>query len=329
MINPKGSHYCGAKFLELFLDAIGENDFIYICTARVHREKGKIDLLIEDGKHYLLIENKLRAVDQKHQISRYISYIIQNYLCGNENIDKNIRIVYLSEYKKQPSIKSKSTVGFRLEDEFLVRECKKVSGLILPTLNSKIRFNRVKHSIELWNWVEQSKEYLKSKKNSEMLIYAFEEYELILQRLKSNNWRNIMSLDEYVLEMDRENEEKMYKFMEESAKVLNSYRAKKIYGAIDECILKKGKYLSEKNRLIKRDFTLDNCIAWFNRKGKKENRRDVGLIFEHSKEKYIFLLGVEYIYFHKYCDKLDKCKRYRRDEIFLIVDKIEKLCKCL
>jgi hypothetical protein len=332
MINPKGSHYHEGKFLELFLDSINESDFIDIDNACVYKEKGKIDLLVEDGEHYLIIENKLRAVDQKHQLSRYIDYVIKNYLDGdNEHAHQKIRVVYLSEYKAEPSIKSESIIGLELKDGLLTRNAESISALILPTKNTKIKFNRVKHSNELWKWVEESKKYLEDKANSKMLIYAFEEYRLILERLKNNNWRNIMSLDEYVLnKIDKKDEKKMYDFMQESVHGLNNYRAKKIYRSISELLLENSKEdISQKIKFIKKDFTEANCIQWFNRKGDKNNWRDVGFIFEYNKKEYILLLGVDYIYLHKYGANLDKNKRYRRDEIFCVIDRIksmEKLC---
>ena len=289
MINPKGSHYHGNKFLELFLDSINESDFINIDNARVHKEKGKIDLLVEDGEHYLIIENKLRAVDQEYQISRYIHYILKNYLDEDDDkIDKKIRVVYLSEYKEKPSLKSKSIIGFELSDGVLTRN-ESITELTLPKKDTKIKFNWVKHSEHLDNWIIKSKKYLTDQPNSEMLIYAFEEYRLILERLKSNNWRNIMSLDEYVLnKMDKKDEKKMYYFMSESSKRLNDYLYKKLYEEIDTLFLE-----SDRNELVLnskkfKKFTKEHCRKWFKQDGYKERYKDIGFMFN---EKYFFALG--------------------------------------
>jgi len=290
MINPKGSHYHEGKFLELFLDAINESDFIDMGHARVHKEKGKIDLLVEDGEHYLIIENKLRAVDQKHQISRYIDYVIQNYLDGkNEYSHQKIGVVYLSEYKKKPSIQSESIIGFELKDGLLTRNDEAVLALMLPTQNSKISFNRVQHSDELWKWVEESKAYLEEKVNSKTLIYAFEEYRLILERLKNNNWRNIMSLDEYVLnKIDKKDEKKMYDFMSEASKRLNDYLYKKLYEEIDNLFPENERTELTLNSKKFKKFTKENCKKWFKTEGHKETYRDIGFSFN---EKYFFALG--------------------------------------
>ncbi|WP_442499274.1 PD-(D/E)XK nuclease family protein [Methylobacter sp. sgz302048] len=92
MINPDGLHYCGNEFLKFFLDLLpGElKSFIDPESARVFKEKGKIDLLIHDDNNFLIVENKLSAVDQKYQITRYIQYIQKEFFEGREDISSNI-----------------------------------------------------------------------------------------------------------------------------------------------------------------------------------------------------------------------------------------------
>jgi len=333
MINPNSSHYCGNEFLKLFLKTINEDGFIDVNNARVHKEKGKIDLLIEDGEHYLIIENKLSAVDQSRQISRYIHYIIEKYLeKDDKKLDEKIRVVYLSEYKPKPSIKSESIIGFELKDGVLIRNDENISGLTLPKRDTKINFNRVQHSNELCKWVEESKIYLTNKPNNEMLTYAFEEYRLILERLKSNNWRKIMSLDEYLLKEDIKeviNDEKMYAFMVEAAHSLNNYRGKKIYRTIFEVLRKNpiSEDSDENSILIKKDFTESNCIRWFNKKGEQKNWRDVGFFFKHNGKEYILLLGVKYIYLDEYISskEISKHNRYSRNQIFDVINKLKSI----
>jgi hypothetical protein len=332
MINPRGNHYCDSNFLNIFLDSINESSFIDIDNARTHKEKGKIDLLVEDGEHYLIIENKLSAVDQPRQISRYIHYIIEKYLDkDDEKIHEKIRVVYLSEYKATPSQKSESIIGFELKDGALTRNDESVSELTLPKRGTKINFNRVQHSNQLYKWVEESKKYLAGKPNNEMLIYAFEEYRLILERLKSNNWRKIMSLDEYLLKEETKevvDVEKMYKFMQESSRVLNDYSAKKLYRTINKLIKDNDiEKIIKDISLIKNDFTENACKKWFNKKGEKKNWRDVGLFLKYNKKNYILLLGIENIYIDKYDSNKDitEHKKYTRDEIFCVIKEFESM----
>lgn len=91
LLNPKGSHLFGTKFLELFLEAIDfekiEGKEFDFSTALLLFEKhvgtrdddlktgGRIDLYLKDRKgNTLSIENKIYAGDQYAQIERYVNH---------------------------------------------------------------------------------------------------------------------------------------------------------------------------------------------------------------------------------------------------------------
>src|SRR5690554_7656522 len=65
LLNPKGKHYQGTRFLELFLEVIGRQDWVDLASATVRKEYcpdgqgDQIDLWITDGKRQIVIENKL------------------------------------------------------------------------------------------------------------------------------------------------------------------------------------------------------------------------------------------------------------------------------
>jgi len=300
MINPDSSHYYGNKFLKLFLESINEDDFIDIENAKVYKEKGKIDLLVEDGNHVLIIENKLRAVDQEHQFSRYIQYVYDKYMDKNTTINDKIHVIYLSEYKKIPSPERESILGFdELDDKSteLVWQGNNIelcngANLSLPK-DTRLRFNRVQHSVHLLQWVMESKEYLSNKTNSQSLIYAFDEYKLILDRLKDNKWRNIMTLDEYTLSMEDEKEqEKMYEFMCESNKTLNDYLSQKLWDTLDKTYGKSMQILKFTGHDEFKPFTVDSCKDWFHKKGESKKWKETGFMIN---DKYFFALGVDNI----------------------------------
>jgi hypothetical protein len=293
MINPSGSHYHGSTFLKLFLKSINEDDFIDIENAKVYKEKGKIDLLVEDGNHVLIIENKLKASDQEYQISRYIEYAIKNYLDGDkENLEKKIHIVYLSEYKTKPSKKSQSIIGFKLLDSKLIwqnnpkdieiiRNKKVIGKLDLNLLpDTCLNFNRIKHSKELSYWAVEAKKYLVNKPNSQSLINAFDEYKLVLDRLKDNKWRNIMKLDEYTLKMTNEKEQKeMYAFMCEASERLNDYLSEKLYNKIITLFKTREELILSGKTFGK--FTEISCKKWFKQTGESKNYRDIGFMINN------------------------------------------------
>jgi hypothetical protein len=83
----------------------------------VEIEKDNIDLLIHDEKHFFIIENKLNAVDQKHQFTRYIKTIADRFnIHCKEDLEKQIFLVYLSKNKQKPSKNSMSLKGFEFID---------------------------------------------------------------------------------------------------------------------------------------------------------------------------------------------------------------------
>ncbi len=341
MINPRASHYCGNIFLKFFLKSIEEANFINIDNARVHKEKGKIDLLIEDGENIIIIENKLKAPDQEHQISRYIQYVFDKYLKKTDLINDRIRIVYLSEYKKIPSKEKNSTVGF---DE-LDNKSKKLiwqdnnitlcNGNILDLpINTRLKFNRVQHSIELLKWVELTKTWLTTNKPSNSsLVYAFDEYQLILKRLNTKKqWRNLMSLDEYTLGLEEEEQKKMYVFMRKSNDILNDFLGKKLFREIDKLFQNYPQNICVINGKQLKEFDELSCKKWFKKWKTKDKYRDVGFEADINNEKYILALGVDNISFGKCiqnnqrnsnCFK-DNIVSDRAQDIFYTISEIKK-----
>ena len=97
LLNPNGSHGQGALFLDLFVSHLRENfnneehkielDYFgklindKICERTISIGNnwdtvtgGRIDLIVEDSKQILIIENKIYAVDQPYQLIRYKNY---------------------------------------------------------------------------------------------------------------------------------------------------------------------------------------------------------------------------------------------------------------
>jgi len=125
LLNPKGSHGQGAKFLKLFVDQLNVSDFN--CeTAIVEAEKyigpvtettgGQIDIFIDDKmSNCIIIENKIYASDQENQLIRYYDYGKRNFkkqylfyltlkgsgasLFSIENKQKNIKLEVNKDYE--------------------------------------------------------------------------------------------------------------------------------------------------------------------------------------------------------------------------------------
>ena len=82
-----------------FLVAIGpKRDYISKCNTniverdigrRTETTGGRIDIILEDGEHAIIIENKIYATDQHHQLLRYNNY-------GKQRFPKGFKLIYLT-----------------------------------------------------------------------------------------------------------------------------------------------------------------------------------------------------------------------------------------
>jgi hypothetical protein len=102
LLNPKGSHGVGDLFLKEFLsiidtpldyiniNSLSQNEITERDIGRItDTEGGKIDIIIEDGNHAIIIENKIYAGDQKRQLMRYYNY-------GNKRFPNGFKLIYLT-----------------------------------------------------------------------------------------------------------------------------------------------------------------------------------------------------------------------------------------
>ena len=107
LLNPKASHGLGNEFLKLFLIALGlPEDYIIHCKEQIVERPigevtgttgGRIDIILEDRGHAVIIENKIYASDQPNQLLRYHNYGVKTF---GEN---NFKLVYLTLYGSEPS----------------------------------------------------------------------------------------------------------------------------------------------------------------------------------------------------------------------------------
>lgn len=132
LLNPKGSHGQRGKFLEAFLRMLqksfptisADNLELDITNASVEVEKyigrqtdsegGRIDIYLTDGKHSIIIENKIYAGDQHHQMLRYWNYGMSQK--GNDT-GKSFVLIYLTLDGCSPS---KESLGEDLKENDIV-----------------------------------------------------------------------------------------------------------------------------------------------------------------------------------------------------------------
>ena len=132
LLNPKGSHGQRGKFLAAFLKMLQKSfptisaDSLELDTAiasvevekyicrQTDSEGGRIDVYLSDGKHSIIIENKIYAGDQHHQMLRYWNYglsLIKN------NPQKSFVLIYLTLDGHFPS---KESLGEDLKENDIV-----------------------------------------------------------------------------------------------------------------------------------------------------------------------------------------------------------------
>lgn len=109
LLNPKGSHYQGAAYLDLFLKHVLKITDFDLKFASVYREyvicnNRRIDLVIQNENYLIPIEVKIYAGEQENQCADYFK------------IAQNSNVYYLTLFGTSPS--SFSTSGLtRLDDE--------------------------------------------------------------------------------------------------------------------------------------------------------------------------------------------------------------------
>lgn len=82
LMNPQGTHGLSNLFLEAFLKRLGlPKNYLNVYNVSLDnkerfigpvtdKEGGRIDIIVEDGRHAIIIENKIYAEDQKNQLLR-------------------------------------------------------------------------------------------------------------------------------------------------------------------------------------------------------------------------------------------------------------------
>ena len=132
LLNPKGSHGQRGKFLEAFLKMLQKSfsaisaDNLELDTAiasvevekyigrQTDSEGGRIDIYLSDGKHSIIIENKIYAGDQHHQMLRYCNYGMSQ---KGDDTEKSFILIYLTLEGCSPS---KESLGEDLKENDIV-----------------------------------------------------------------------------------------------------------------------------------------------------------------------------------------------------------------
>lgn len=299
MINPNGSHFQNDLFLKLFIECIDPEILknFNLSNAQVFKERDNIDLLIEDGNTFIIIENKLHALDQKAQISRYIKEV------QNNNNDANITIivVYLSIAGKDPD-------DISLQDDEEPKNLEKAYKIKNHQLiNDQYIFEYypISYQYNISQWIQQS---LVKINNVSNLYNAFSEYQNIVNRVnKLMNHNSVSTFTDFILKQDVIEINEYLQFSANVVQNLHKIWATQIINTIYSAHQLSELIISdEQNDLI---ITEDNCdIAinklcnWLNRSGKPEDYKNMKLYFynKNRNKKNVLVFGVIVLYIGAY-----------------------------
>ena len=153
LLCPNGSHGASSLFLKAFLKVIGEDeDYIKAPVAekiteryigkKTKTEGGIVDIIIEDGNHAIIIENKIYAPDQENQLLRYYNY-------GKRRFPNGFKLLYLTLHGDDAS-------DYSLGGE-------------------DIQPQNISYANEIIDWLEQCYELAKDRDNAKTIINQYNE----------------------------------------------------------------------------------------------------------------------------------------------------------
>ena len=153
LLCPNGSHGASSLFLKAFLKVIGEDeDYIKAPVAekiteryigkKTETEGGIIDIIIEDGNHAIIIENKIYAPDQENQLLRYYNY-------GKKKFPNGFKLLYLTLHGDDASDYSLGGEGIQPQN--------------------------ISYANEIIDWLEQCYELAKDRDNAKTIINQYNE----------------------------------------------------------------------------------------------------------------------------------------------------------
>ena len=324
MLNPKGLHYRGPDFLELFLNLyIPEGKRPNAAQCSVYAEKDKIDLLIEDGEKYVIIENKIYAADQPFQITRYIDIVLKK-----EASPENITVVYLSLNGKDPSSvitsdnPSPSCGGFEikknagknhlawLDDKEMNLKFEKLQilkDIEIPLIN-------LSYTADISRWIDECLKSLlegPANENTDNIVFALNEYKNVLKMFGPKKGYKKMpdflqKIDEFILN-NKDRQDDLYDTMAGSYRCFEEHASKRLVDALRQ------EFSDIKITSNHGDGELEKAVKdWIKRTGTKDEWRDVKLELE-SKTKCVLLLGVVNAYLTDQDGKVDPEKSERID----------------
>jgi len=206
LLDINGSHYQDGLFLEIFIEVVFGQDFVFdIQNSQIHLEQDHIDLYITDGSKHIIIENKIYAKDQKSQIKRYIKTICE----ANEDLnDDEIYVIYLSLHRKKPSDYSLGKIKDNNKEYFEIRDDKLVyKGDDRLLKDRKINYKSIHYKNEILQWLGKSYAEISNIVN---LSEVLRQYIDVVKILNKSYKGKVMTLLEFIGNIEDSDRQKNY-----------------------------------------------------------------------------------------------------------------------
>jgi hypothetical protein len=223
LLNPKGKHGCGDFFLKKFVEQLNNlfdqnqlydlklNDFGTLVNERIveryagevdntNISGGSIDIVIEDDKQILLIENKIYASDQKYQLARYYNYaktkgnkkIVMLYLTlDGKHLSNNDGSILINENNVYNiptiiSLDDKNTIKF---DSFEITFPLDQKQFNTIELEKKCLYTPISYKNFIKEWLEACFFFVD---NRPMIYYPLKHYYNLIKKLTNQSINKIM-----------------------------------------------------------------------------------------------------------------------------------------
>lgn len=313
LLNPKENHNQDVKFLNLFLEEIGEktiqqNENFDVITEFPTDQGRRIDIVLKSNKRFIPIEVKIYASDQKEQCVHYYNYSHSNY-----NAEK---VFYLTPYEHMPDESSKGDlklgetlklITFKEQILNWLENCEKDNSDYTPMLLELIR--ELKIAIRKFCGLVENKEMneellkeiLKNENNLEAAkaIYSVGQeikpillWENFCNNIEQNtigDWHEYAKNEEntltvYVEEIDVDFTELFNSIFITSTADISKTRRQEIFEKLRNILINENFNCGEID--IERGFNVSNTKEFFLRNG-TESQFDLYFLFIYKKEQII------------------------------------------
>lgn len=242
LLDPKGNHAMGDRFLKLFLKEVLSGDtIINFCDTPVvnpessEGEYGRLDIKINDSDQCIVIENKINAADGSEQLYRYKKSLIKkNY--------KNWKIIYLTKYGDIPnneSLNSSDKNGVQEHEYICISYQTEITKWLKKCQREAVDHPALRETIKQYLWLVKNicGEDLDSELKQKVREIVEQNFETALRFKKFLVSRND-DRNSHALEENRKNEfyEMAIILINHSYNQVRLIRAKKILTEIYNCI---------------------------------------------------------------------------------------------